>query len=118
MFNFLKNSHVLYNLKLVGKRNCVIIDYESGVSPTSRGKKKKKKMALRKKNFLYKPQDYYDVITQCRKHNKFILHEMKRENFVSTKNLQNAIKKQIRRNTNGEKVNWLQMHHTLFYIKH
>ena len=34
---------------------------------------------------------------------------MKRENFVSTKNLQNAIKKQIRRNTNGEKVNWLQI---------
>ena len=31
------------------------------------------------------------------------------ENFVSTKNLQNAIKKQIRRNTNGEKVNWLQI---------
>lgn len=31
-------------------------------------------MALRKKNFLYTPQDYYDVITQCRKHDKFILH--------------------------------------------
>jgi len=30
---------------------------------------------------------------------------MKRENFVSTKNLQNAIKKQIKRNTNGEKIN-------------
>ena len=34
---------------------------------------------------------------------------MKRENFVSTKILQNAIKKQIRRNTNGEKLNWLQI---------
>ena len=50
MFNFLKNSHVLYNLKLVGKRNCVIIDYESGVSPTSRGKKKKKN-GIAKKEF-------------------------------------------------------------------
>jgi len=48
-------------------------------------------MALRKKNFLY--THYYDIIKQCRQHNKFILHEMKRENFVSTKNLQNAIKK-------------------------
>lgn len=66
-------------------------------------------MALRKKNFLYTPQDYYDVITQCRKHDKFILHEMKRENFVSIKNLQSAIKKQIRKNTNEEKVNWLQI---------
>jgi len=66
-------------------------------------------MALRKKNFLYTPQDYYDVIKQCRQHNKFILHEMKRKNFVSTKNLQNAIKKQIKRNTNGEKINWLEI---------
>nr|XP_012148112.1 PREDICTED: uncharacterized protein LOC105663491 [Megachile rotundata] len=66
-------------------------------------------MALRKKNFLYTPQDYYDVITQCRKHDKFILHEMKRENFVSIKNLQNAIKKQTRKNSNGEQVNWLQI---------
>ena len=54
-------------------------------------------MELRKKNFLYTPQDYYDVIKQCRKHDKFILHEMKRENFVSTKNLQNVIKRQIKK---------------------
>ena len=33
-------------------------------------------MALRKKNFLY-TLHYYDVIKQCRQHNKFILHEMK-----------------------------------------
>lgn len=57
-------------------------------------------MAFRKRIFCT-PQDYYDVecrihnnmlYTQCRKHDKFILHKMKRENFVSTKNLQNAIK--------------------------
>lgn len=66
-------------------------------------------MALRKMNFVYTPQDYYNVIAQCRKQDKFILHEMKRENFISTKNLQNAIKKQIKKNTNGEQVNWLQI---------
>ena len=31
-------------------------------------------MALRKKNILHTPHDYYDVMTQCRKHDKFILH--------------------------------------------
>lgn len=54
-------------------------------------------MALRKMNFVYTPQDYYNVIAQCRKQDKFILYEMKRENFISTKNLQNAIKKQIKK---------------------
>ena len=53
---------------------------------------------------------------------------MKRENFVTTKNLQNAIRKQIRKNTNRENVNWLKIyyvgsgfakaHRILFYIKH
>ena len=64
-------------------------------------------------NFVYTPQDYYNVIAQCRKQDKFILYEMKRENFISTKNLQNAIKtEQIEeqiKNTNREQVNWLQI---------
>lgn len=61
---------------------------------------------LRKKNFLYTPQNYYDIIKQFRQHNKLILHETKQENFITTKNLQNAIKKHGRRNSNGEQVNW------------
>ncbi|KAL2723594.1 Vesicle transport protein SFT2B [Vespula maculifrons] len=60
-------------------------------------------------NFLYIPQDYYDVTGRCRKNNKFILHEMKRENFISEKNLQNAIQKCMRKNTNGEKLYWLKI---------
>jgi hypothetical protein len=34
---------------------------------------------------------------------------MKRKNFVSTKNLQNAIQKRVRKNTDGEKVNLLKI---------
>lgn len=34
---------------------------------------------------------------------------MKQENFVSIKNLQNAIQKWLRKNINGEKVNWLKI---------
>ena len=36
-------------------------------------------LALRKNNFMYTAQDYYDVIKQCRENKKIILHEMKRE---------------------------------------
>ena len=50
-------------------------------------------MALRKKNFLYTPEDYYEIIKQCRRNNKFNLYKMKRENFISTKYLENAIQK-------------------------
>ena len=50
-------------------------------------------MALRKKNFLYTPEDYYEIIKQCRRNNKFNLYKMKREIFISTKYLENAIQK-------------------------
>ena len=65
----------MFNLKLAIKRNCVAIDYESGVSPISIDIDNKFllsghsdlpnhvdfgiiEVALRKKNFLYTPQDY------------------------------------------------------------
>ena len=41
-------------------------------------------MALRKKNFLYTPEDNYEIIKQCQRDNKFNLYKMKRENFIST----------------------------------
>ena len=50
-------------------------------------------MALRKKNFSYTPEDYYEIIKQCRRNNKFNLYKMKRENFISTKYLENTIQK-------------------------
>ena len=78
----------MFNFKLANERNCVAIDYESGISQISID------MYV---YFLYTPQDYYDVIIQCRQNKKCILHEMKRENFVSAKiykstNLQNNSK--------------------------
>ena len=88
----------MFNLKLANKRNYVAINYESPISIDIGGG------PVRKKNFLYAPQDYYDVIKQCRQNKRFILHEMKRENFISTKNLQNAIQKRIRKDTNEEKI--------------
>ena len=42
-------------------------------------------MALRKMNFLYTPEDYYEIIKECPRNNKFNLYKMKHENFISTK---------------------------------
>ena len=66
-------------------------------------------MALRKKNFLYTPEDYYEIIKQCRQNDKFNLYKMKCENFISTKYLENAIQKRKKKNTEGKKVNWLKI---------
>ena len=45
VFNFSKNANALSNLKLADKRNCVTIDYESGVSPISIDKSMATKVA-------------------------------------------------------------------------
>lgn len=64
-------------------------------------------MALRKNNLLFVPQEFYEVIRKCRK-NKFILNEMKSEEFISTKPLENATFKRLK-NTDGERVNWFKI---------
>ena len=95
-FNFLRHWSYIFTLRLFEySKRCRFWHYIE--------------IVLRKKSFLYTALDYYDVIKHCWQNNKFILHEMKRENFVSTKNLQNAIQKRVRKNTNGEKVNWLKI---------
>uniref|UniRef100_A0A1B0FA47 Uncharacterized protein n=1 Tax=Glossina morsitans morsitans TaxID=37546 RepID=A0A1B0FA47_GLOMM len=65
-------------------------------------------MALRKNNLIYVPQDYYETIKTCRKSNKFILTKMKREDFFSTKPLEEAIHKRLK-NTSAQPVNWLRI---------
>lgn len=65
-------------------------------------------MALKKNNLLFVPQDYYKIIKNCRKGNNFIVTEMKQEDFVSTKLLEDAIFKRVK-NSDGESVNWLRI---------
>lgn len=39
------------------------------------------KMAIRKTDSFYISQHYYEVIRNCRKHNKFLVREMERGNL-------------------------------------
>ncbi|KYQ50443.1 hypothetical protein ALC60_10456, partial [Trachymyrmex zeteki] len=65
-------------------------------------------MSLKKNNLLFVPQDYYNVIKKCRKGNNFILNEMKQEDFISTRFLEDAVFKRVK-NSNGETINWLKI---------
>lgn len=58
---------------------------------------------LLKNNLLFVPHDYY-VIKKWRKSNNFIINEMKQEDFVWTKLLEDAIFKTVR-NVSKESIN-------------
>lgn len=48
-------------------------------------------MSLKRNQLLYVPQDYYNIIKKCRKGNTFILNEMKKEDFISARLLEEAV---------------------------
>ncbi|XP_046827868.1 uncharacterized protein LOC124428160 [Vespa crabro] len=55
-------------------------------------------MSLKKNNLLFVPQDQYKIIKKCRKDNNFIVNEMRQEDFVLTKLLEEAIFKRRSQN--------------------
>ncbi|PSN54975.1 hypothetical protein C0J52_02354 [Blattella germanica] len=62
----------------------------------------------RKTTNIFRPDDWYDVIRQSKSKNPFVVTEMKREEFLSTKPLEDAVT--IRKKTlDGTAVNWMDM---------
>lgn len=57
---------------------------------------------------IFSPRDWYDIILDCRKRNKYFLTEMKHEDFYSTETLEKSITNR-KKNVDGEPVNWLKM---------
>lgn len=57
---------------------------------------------------IFSPRDWYNIILECRKSNKYSLTEMNHEHFFSTKNLQEAITNR-KKTEKGDSVNWLKM---------
>jgi hypothetical protein len=57
---------------------------------------------------IYLPEHWYGCMASARKKNKFLVVEMRKEDFVSTGPFQKAITKR-KKNTDDEKVNWLQI---------
>lgn len=58
--------------------------------------------------YIYAPQHYYDLIRDCGKDDKFILHEMKLKDFLAGKNLGDAIIKEAD-NPQDEMLDWSQI---------
>lgn len=62
----------------------------------------------RKTANIFSPNDWYDVIHHSKSKNPFVVTEMKREEFLSTKPLQDAVT--VRKKTvDGTAVNWMEM---------
>ena len=64
-------------------------------------------IAKRQTQYVYVPADWRSLIFNARKKNPFIVREMKTEHFLAIKNLMKYIVNR-KKNTDGEKVNWLQ----------
>ncbi|KAJ4438338.1 hypothetical protein ANN_14280 [Periplaneta americana] len=57
---------------------------------------------------IYSPRDWYDILLEFKKKNKYSLTEMKREDFLSIKSLEEAVVNR-KKTLNGDSVNWLEM---------
>lgn len=62
----------------------------------------------RKKQFIYGPRDWFDLVAAAKKTNPFPVTVMNREEFLSTKKLEDSICNR-KTNTEGAKVNWLNI---------
>lgn len=61
-----------------------------------------------KNKHIYIPDDWYKIITKCRRNKPFHVSKMYQQDFKSTKNLQNTITKR-KKNTDNQPVSWLKM---------
>lgn len=62
----------------------------------------------RKTQNIFSPDDWYDVIRQCKSKNPFVVVEMKHEDFLSTKTLEDSVTNR-KKTVDGMAVNWLEM---------
>ena len=65
-------------------------------------------MRIKKTNFLYIPEHYYNLMELCRKKNPFSVERMAREDFFSIKELENSTTRRSK-STAGECVSWLKI---------
>lgn len=65
-------------------------------------------MKIKKGNYLYNPEHYYELIEKCRRRNTFSIKRMSQLDFISTKSLEESITRKVK-NIAGESVSWLQI---------
>lgn len=64
---------------------------------------------IRKSNYLYIPEHYYNLIEVCKKKNPFlVVRRMAQKDFISTQQLKEWTNNR-KKNTNGEAVSWLKI---------
>ena len=65
---------------------------------------------IQKREQVFVPDEYFDIIRSCQQRNSFMLHEREFKDFKSSKSLENVITKRTI-DINGEKVNWNKIAH-------
>ena len=65
-------------------------------------------MKIKKENYYYNPEHYYELIKKCRRRNTFSIKRMSQPDFISTQLLKESITRRVK-NTAGESVSWLQI---------
>lgn len=63
--------------------------------------------ALKYHQRIYLPSEYVDIMRLCKRKNKLIVTELKAEDFLGVKNLEEKITNR-KKSTTGETVNWLK----------
>lgn len=70
-----------------------------------------------KKNVLYGPSDWHNIISSAKSKKPFVVTKMSQNNFLSTKNMENYITYR-KKTTEGHSVNWLKIQWLRYNIDH
>lgn len=70
-----------------------------------------------KNRTIYGPKDWYNIMKDARRTNKFVIHEMQTSDFVAVTGLQDYVTKR-KKNVAGIEVNWLKMRHIKYDKRH
>ncbi|CAG9763557.1 unnamed protein product [Ceutorhynchus assimilis] len=104
-------NRCLFWLKLIADTNIEIMDHKfmlSGHSflPNDRDFGQIELYAKDRIKFL--PEDWYAIIKKCRSKNPFPVYEMKREDFLSIKSIEESVKRR-KKSENNTTVSWLKI---------
>ena len=62
---------------------------------------------LKNKINIFSPEDYIQIMKDCRMKRPIVVYRMKKEDFFSTKKLEEIVSR--KKNCSGEAINWLHI---------
>lgn len=105
-------NQCLFWLKLIADTNLEIIDHKFMVSghsflPNDRDFGQIEQYAKNRIKFV--PEDWYLIMKKCRSKNPFIVYEMKKEDFLSIKSIEESVTRRKKTENTNSTVSWLKI---------